>query len=114
MRLAKVKSSILEVSHQVYKNTLVFYPKDLRCDFGNDMVEVFDQQALEAYCRSGFWGLLRVWFGAAQEIVTVGVCRLAEQAVPIVAITATLTFMLWFASYIGNVMQTACSSCIVN
>ena len=115
MRLAKNKSTILDVSHKVYESSLIFYPKDLRGDFGNEMIEVFDEQVWEAYSRSGFSGLLRVWFGATWEIVTVAFPgRLAERAVPIVAVTAALAFMLWFASYIGYVMETACPGCSIN
>ena len=111
MRLAKNKS-ILDVSHKVYESSLIFYPKDLRGDFGDEMIEVFDEQEWEAYSRSGLSGLLRVWFSATREIVMVAFPgHLAERAIPIVAVTATLGFMLWFASYIGYVMETACPGC---
>lgn len=115
MRLAENKSPILEVSHRVYESILGFYPKDLRGDFGKEMIEVFDEQACEAYSRGGFSGLLRVCFVAAWEIVTVAFPgRLAERALPFVAVTATLAFMFWFASYISYVMETACSGCSIH
>jgi hypothetical protein len=112
VRFAKNTSTILGVSHKVYESSLVFYPKDLRGDFGNEMIGVFDEQVSEAYTRSGFSGLLRVWFRATREIVTVAFpARLAERAIPIIAVTATLAFMLCFAGYIGYVMETACRGC---
>lgn len=115
MRLAKDCTMLLDVGHSVYKSSLAFYPKDLRGDFGDEMIDVFDQQAWEAYLRSGISGLLRVWFRATREIVTVAFPeRLAERAVPIVAVAATSVLMLWFASYISYVMQTACSSCSIH
>ena len=115
MRPARDNSTILDVSRKVYERSLVFYPKDLRGDFGNEMIEVFDEQAWDAYSRSGFSGLLRVWLNAAREIVTIAFpSRFAERAIPIVAVTATLAFMLWFASYISYVMETACSGCAIN
>lgn len=115
MRPAENKCTVLDISHNVYGSILIFYPKDLRADFGNDMIEVFDEQAWDAYSRGGFSGLLRVWFHATREIVTVAFPgRLAERALPIVAVTATLAFMLWFASYINYVMETACSGCRMN
>ena len=115
MKLDKNQPTILDISHKAYETSLVFYPKALRGDFGNEMIEVFDEQAWEAYSRCGFSGLLRVWFSALREIVTVAFpgC-LAERAIPIVAVTATLAFMLWFASYISYVMETACSGCGIN
>ena len=115
MRLARNKSAILGVSHAVYKSSLVFYPRDLRLDFGNEMIAVFDEQAWEAYSRGGFTGVLRIWIRAMREIVSVAFPgRFAGRAVPIVAVTATLAFMLWFASYIAYVMQTACPGCSIN
>ena len=115
MRLADSQSAILEVSHKVYESMLVSYPKDLRGEFGREMIEVFDEQAWEAYSRRGYSGLLRVWFSAMWEIVTVALPgRLAERGIPIIAVTVTSAFMLWFASYISSVMETACSSCGIN
>lgn len=115
MRLAKNKSIILDVSHRVYERSLVLYPKDLRGNFGDEMIEVFDEQVWEAYCRRRFSGLVRVWGRTLQEIVTVALPgRLAERAIPIVAVTVTSVLMLWFASYISHVMETACSGCSIN
>lgn len=115
MRLAKKNSTILAITHKAYESSLVFYPKDLRGDFGDEMVEVFDEQVWEAYSQGGFLGLLRAWCRAMREIITVALPgRLVERAVPIVAATATLIFMAWFASYISYVMQTACSGCIIH
>ena len=114
MRLAS-KSAILEASHKAYTSLLVFYPRDLRRDFGTEMIEIFDEQAWEAYSHLGSSGLLRVWFSAMREMVTVGLPgRLAERGIPVIAVTVTSAFMLWFASYISNVMETACSSCAMN
>jgi hypothetical protein len=76
------------------------------------MIEVFDKQVSDAYSRSGFAGILRVWFNATREIVTVALPgRLAERMLPIVAVTAALALMAWLAGYIGYVMETACPGC---
>jgi hypothetical protein len=105
-------SPIFDVSRKVYERSLICYPKNLRDDFGSEMMEVFDEQVSDAYSRSGFVGILRVWFSAMREIVMVALPgRFAERAIPIVAVTVTLAFMLWFASYIGYVMETACPGC---
>jgi hypothetical protein len=108
----KDRFAILDFSRKAYERSLILYPKELRGDFGSEMMEVFDEQLLEAYMRSGFSGLLRVWFRATKEIVTVALPgRFAERAVPVVAVTAALAFMLWFAGYVGYVMETACPGC---
>ena len=112
MRHDKDKTTILDVSHKVYERSLIFYPKYLRGDFASEMIEVFDEQVSDAYSRSGFAGLLRVWFSATREIFTVAFPgRLAERAIPILAVMTASAFMLWFASYIGYVMETACPGC---
>ena len=103
---------MLELSRKVYATSLVLYPNELRREFGAEMVEFFDEQVSEAYSRSGFPGLLRVWFSATREFVTIALPgRLAERMVPIVAVTAALALMAWFAGYIGYVMETACPGC---
>ena len=115
MRHDKYNSPILEVSCKVYERSLICYPRDLRDDFGSEMMEVFDEQVSDAYSRRGFVGILRVWFSATREIVTVALPgRFAERAIPIVGVMVTLVFMLWFASYIGYVMETACPGCGLN
>lgn len=112
MQHGKGKSTVLGVSRRIYEASLIFYAKDFRGEFGSEMIEVFDEQVSEAYWRSGLAGLLRAWFRATREIVTVGLFRrFAGRAIPIVAVTATLVFMFWFASYIGYVMEAACPGC---
>ncbi len=112
MQHGKKKSTVLDVSHRIYEASLIFYVKDFRGEFGSEMIEVFDQQVSEAYSRSGLAGLLRVCFRATREMVTVGLPgRFAGRAISIVAVTATLVFMFWFASYIGYVMEAACPGC---
>ena len=105
-------SAVLEVSRKAYATSLVLYPNEFRREFGTEMVEVFHEQVSEAYSRSGFPGLLRVWFCATREFVTIALPgRLAERMVPIVAVTAAMAFLLWFVGYIGYVMETACVGC---
>ena len=105
-------SAILEASRKVYQMSLVLYPSELRREFGAEMVEVFEKQLSEAWSRTGCSGLIRVWFSATREFATVALpARLAERMIPIVAITAAMALMVWFAGYVGYVMETACSSC---
>lgn len=111
MRHAKNRSAILDISRKLYDRSLTFYPKELRSDFGSEMTEVFDEQVSEAFLRNGFVGLLRVWSSAMREIVAVALPARVARAIPIVGVAATLLFMLWFASYIGYVMEKACPGC---
>jgi hypothetical protein len=105
-------SAVLEICHKVYERSLVLYPRDLYRVFGDEMLEVFDEQVSDAYSQSGFRGLLRVCFGATRELVTIALPgRLAQRMLPVFAVSATLAFMVWFAGYVGYVMETACGSC---
>jgi hypothetical protein len=115
VRDAKYSSSILDISRKIYEQSLVCYPKDLRDDFGGEMMEVFDEQLSDAYSCGGYVGVLRVWLSAMREIVTVALPgRFAERAIPLVAVAVTSAFMLWFVSYISYIMETACSGCTIN
>ena len=107
----KAGPAILDVSHKVYEKSLLFYPSDLRGDFGSEMIEVFDEQVSEAYSRSGFVGLLRVWFSVTCEFVTVALPGPGGRMLPIAAVTVVLAFLVWFAGYVGYVMGTACPGC---
>jgi hypothetical protein len=105
-------SSVLEVSRRVYESSLALYPGEFRREYGTEMVEVFDEQVSDAYSRNGFPGLLRVWFRAMREFVTVALpSRLAQRMVPIMGVTAALALMAWFAGYVLYVMETACPGC---
>ena len=105
-------SVVLEVSRKVYATSLVLYPNELRREFGAEMVEAFDEQVSEAYSRRGFSGLLHVWFSAAREFATIALPgRLAEHILPMAGVTAALSLMVWFAGYVGYVMETACPGC---
>ncbi len=108
----KRKPCILEFSHKGYEALLWCYPKDLRADFGSEMLNIFDDQMAEAYSQSGFAGLLHVWFRVTCEIVTVALPgQLARRAVPVVVVTAALALMVWLAGYVGYVMESACPGC---
>ena len=114
MRHDKEKTGppILDVSRKVYEKSLLFYPNDLRGNFGSEMIEVFDEQVSEAYYRNGLLGLLHVWFSVTREFVTVALLgRLGGRMLPIAAVTLALAFMVWFAGYVGYVMETACPGC---
>jgi hypothetical protein len=95
VRHDKYNSPILDLSHKAYETSLICYPKDLRDDFGSEMMEVFDEQVSDAYGRSGFVGILRVWFRVTREIVMVALPgRFAPGAVPIVGVTVMLAFLV--------------------
>jgi hypothetical protein len=55
---------------------------------------------------------LCVWLSATREFVTVALpSLLSERMLPIVAVSTALGLMVWFAGYVGYVMETACQTC---
>ena len=96
----KSASAVLEVSRRVYETSLILYPEDLREEFGDEMVEVFEEQASDAYAERGFSGLVRVWFCAGREFVSIALTgQLAERMVPILAVGAAFALMVWLAGF---------------
>jgi hypothetical protein len=77
-------------SSRLYRRLLVFYPEDLRRDFGAEMALVFAEDLSAARREDGWRGFLRVWGCALDEFV-----RLALPgclASPVVRVPA-----VWFA-----------------
>ena len=105
-------TSVLEVSRKIYETSLVLYPEDLREEFGEEMVEVFEEQATDAYIERGFMGLVRVWLCAAREFVSIALTgQLAERMVPIVAAATALALMVWLAGFMAPATITAGKVC---
>jgi len=73
--------SITRASRLAYSRLLILYPHDLRCRFGADMVEVFEDLMHEAAARSGRAGIATIWSSALWELLTVAApSRLASNA----------------------------------
>ncbi len=105
-------SAVLEVSRKIYETSLGLYPDDLRKEFGDEMVEVFEEQVTDAYTERGLPGLLRVWFCAAREFVSIALTgQIAERMVPILAVGTAFALMLWLAGFMApatTVVDKAC------
>ena len=105
-------SAVLEVSRKIYETSLVLYPEDLRKEFGEEMVEVFEEQVSDAYAERGLRGLIRVWLCAAREFVSIALTgQLAERMVPIVAVGAAFALMVWLAGFMAPAVSAADKVC---
>jgi len=104
-------SAVIEVSRKVYETSLALYPKDLRDDFGDEMIEVFEEQITDAYQEHGVRGLLRVWLCATREFFSIALTgQIAERMVPVLAVVTAFVLMLWLAGFMATpiVMDKAC------
>jgi len=109
---SKTESPIIEVSRKVYETSLSFYPDDLRTDFGEEMIEVFEQQISEAYKENGTRGLLQVWLCAAREFVSIALTsQLTQRMVPVVAAITALALMLWLGGFMVAPISAAGGGC---
>jgi hypothetical protein len=80
---------MIRLSGLIYRWLLVFYPAELRCRFGADMVEVFEDLIEDAVVERGATGIVWLWSTVLCEFVTVGLpSRLSTGAV----IAVTLSF----------------------
>jgi hypothetical protein len=86
-------TNILRISCRVYGFLLPLYPSALRCEFGPDMVYVFEQQIRGECEHHGFTGVARVWCSVASEVVLSAAPReflWNRIGVPAVSVLATL------------------------
>ncbi len=58
-----------DFSRRAYRRVLPLYPPPLRCEFGEEMADVFSDQLREECAESGLAGLGRVWWRVAAEVV---------------------------------------------
>jgi len=104
-------SAVLDVSRKIYETSLVLYPDDLREEFGEEMVEVFQEQVTDAYAERGVRGLIGVWFCAAREFFAIALSgQPVQRMVPILAVGTAFALMVWLAGYMAapRVVGKAC------
>src|SRR3974377_1737575 len=95
-------SAVLDASRKVYETSLAFYPHDLREEFGEEMVEVFEEQVAEAYQERGLPGVFRIWWCTAREFVVINLTP--RRLVPVFAAVTALVLMVWLAGFMANPM----------
>jgi hypothetical protein len=61
----------LRSSSKIYRGVLCLYPRNLRRDFGEDMLEVFAESLTDAWRTRGTWGLIHAWCLALWELVPI-------------------------------------------
>lgn len=64
---------LVNVSVWVYRRLLLVYPRDLRCRFGGDMAEVFEDLLCEVLEQDGVRELAAVWCNVLVELASVAI-----------------------------------------
>src|SRR2546428_4651459 len=96
---------IVRTSSQVYSFLLHLYPPALRCRFGVEMAQVFEEQIRDAYQERGSRGALSTWYCAAEEMLLIALpARLESLLVPAVSLLLSLLLIACFFSAVARVM----------
>jgi hypothetical protein len=85
---------MIQLSCNVYRRLLIFYPRELRDRFSAEMVEVFEDLLWESAPRSGAFGLALVWGTAFGELFSVGVVSRLQSTEVIASILSLIVSSL--------------------
>jgi hypothetical protein len=90
--------TVMRWSARIYGYLLVLYPRDLRCRFGADMAEVFEDVLRAATAERGGSGVVDLWCTALWELASVGVpSRLKTDKIVAGTLSfAVSSFIAWF------------------
>lgn len=91
------------VSSRVYSAILLLYPKALRREFGQEMVEVFAEQMRDASRSEGWRGELKLWGCVGSETVRTSVIA-HMQIVGVSVVSALIAFVL-ISTFLCSVSQ---------
>lgn len=91
------------VSSRVYSAILLLYPKALRREFGEEMVEVFAEQLQDARRNEGWWGELRLWGCVGNETAR-SLVEAHMQIVGVSVVSALIAFVL-ISTFLCSVSQ---------
>jgi hypothetical protein len=61
----------IRASRLVYANLIFLYPSDLRCRFGVEMTDVFEELMRAATMRRGLLGIVSLWRSVLWELLTI-------------------------------------------
>ncbi len=68
-----MQTPLIELSEQVYRALLIFYPAEYRREYGPLMVQVFRDICRDAYRQNGAWGVLESWLPVLLDLAITAV-----------------------------------------
>lgn len=93
-------SNAVRASRQMYRVLVRIYPARLQRTFAEEMVDVFEEQLADAWCRKGVFGLMQVWCCVITEVIQgPAVLRLVQTliSVPTISlVSSSVLFLLFF------------------
>ncbi len=101
---------VLRSSSQIYRRVLCLYPRNLRRDFGEDMLDVFTESLTDAWRTRDASGVIHAWRLALWELVPILV---AGRRVDSVVIAPVVSFCgCFFALGLGPGLAAAAVSAL--
>ena len=92
--------AMVRLSRAVYGGLLVFYPCDLRHNFGAEIAAVFEELMRDAVAERGAAGMVSLWRSALWELLTLALSsRLASNAVKAGAISLLASSALFLVLF---------------
>jgi len=87
----------LRLSLHLYRTFLGIYPAPLRHHFGDEMVEVFEQQLLAAWGKCGAAGVAGVWYCVLAELAIEAASRDCRRlGIPLASMVTSFGLFLAF------------------
>jgi hypothetical protein len=105
----KARKIALDISCRLYSLVMPLYPVALRCQFGPDMADVFEQQIRRECDRHGFAGLVRVWSGIALDVIQSSLpSEINWQCVLVPLLSLAGSFALFVLFFVANGLAKSC------
>jgi hypothetical protein len=105
----KARTVALNISCRFYSLVMPLYPVALRCQFGPDMADVFEQQIRRECDRRGFAGLVRVWYGIALDAIQSSLpSEINWQSVLVPVLSLAGSFALFVLFFVANGLANRC------
>jgi hypothetical protein len=92
-----------QISSRVYSAVLLLYPRQLRREFGLEMVEVFSEQVCDARRSEGWPGELRIWGCVVHE--TVRTLALAHMQIVGVSVASALIAFVLMSTFLWSMSR---------
>ena len=105
MAQSESRSLIVGLIARIYGASLILYAYDLRTEFGQEMVDIFEDQMRGAWRERGISGLLDVWTCVGTELLRIALPRrLAAISIPALGFVISVILFAVVSCAIGAAM----------
>lgn len=98
-----IQSRLIRLNGRLYGRLLIFYPRELRGRFGDEMAQVFQDQLFQAAHLRGLLGMTLLWCTALWELLTVATPARLQSTAVIAGAISFLASSAMFLAILGTV-----------